>query len=301
LIVFVIAHPDDEIFCANLIKLASDRQWAITVVCVTSGERGRFRKGIQDSGPEGLGRTREDEMKSSLEPFESVDLKFLRQPDTGFVEPGEPSDAEPDVDGIHDVLANELASCEFQILVTHGSEGEYGHPMHLAIHGAVRRLGHETGKVVLSFCANRGSNTFHRFTNRHDIADFSITVKESLSPKRHSLQCHRSQWPVFLGEYKGEDHHQLAVERFLHQSMHESYRIVVNRPGTWESFMANAVEQATCAIKRHGMAIRLLVFLMNAIYLANTAIGRIRMRLGLGVLARRFVIYPVGKLRGRRD
>jgi N-acetyl-1-D-myo-inositol-2-amino-2-deoxy-alpha-D-glucopyranoside deacetylase len=134
----LVAHPDDEtILCGGTLALLAGRGVAVHVVCLTRGEGGEVGEPPRATR-EQLGDVREQEMVNAVRALGGKSLTFL-----GYVDPTfGPDEAlfAPEHDPA--LLAGQIINCvkQFkpQVLLTHGSNGEYGHPAHKLLHAMSR-------------------------------------------------------------------------------------------------------------------------------------------------------------------
>lgn len=198
------AHPDDESgFAGGLLARYAEEGHQVYILETTRGEGGEV--GDPPVGPkERLGEYREQETRCAAAALGVVELRFL-----GFVDPsievGEPGRAiAAGMEEFASAIARQIQEIQPDILVTHGTNGEYGHPQHIYTHQAVRHalrglnpwIPHE----VLTWCANTGSNAEDRLTNRDDPADFTLELEGTdwFERKVAAMECHRSQHAMFF-------------------------------------------------------------------------------------------------------
>lgn len=195
------AHPDDELFGAGyLAKLAADGN-DLYLLCTTRGEGGEV--GEPPVGPKArLGEFREVEMRNAARALGARDVWFLDFVDPWMEIGGEarPIDAEPPE--FCAALAERIAALRPDVVVTHGSNGEYGHPQHVYTHRAVRAA---LGTLLpwrpaelLSWCANSGNHPEDRIVNRDDPADIVLDISPWFDRKLAAAEAHRSQHAMFL-------------------------------------------------------------------------------------------------------
>jgi N-acetylglucosamine malate deacetylase 2 len=200
------AHPDDETgfaggFLAKNVAEGND----LYLLETTRGEGGEV--GDPPVGPKSrLGEFREREMRCAAEALAAKELRFLNFIDPS-IEIGEPPLAiDATMDEFASALAAQIAEIRPDILVTHGTNGEYGHPQHVFTHHAVRealrRLAPWFPSEVLTWCANAGENAEDRLTNQDDPATFSLDVTPWLDRKVAAAECHVSQHAMFLRNSK---------------------------------------------------------------------------------------------------
>ena len=112
----IVAHPDDEIiWCGGLILQNSAWNWTILSLC-RAGDRDReprFRRVCAHLGAEGI--------ISDLDDGDSLEPVCL------------PRD-------IHARIRQHTRPRQWDLCVTHGANGEYGHARHMEIHQEVMRL-----------------------------------------------------------------------------------------------------------------------------------------------------------------
>ncbi len=114
----IVAHPDDEtIWSGGLILQKPEWQWTVLSLC-RADDPDRSRKFESVSGLLGF-----DALISDVD--DSNPLKQI--------------DAQRDIGSR---ILNFLASTCWDLCLTHGSNGEYGHPRHKEVHGEVLRLVH---------------------------------------------------------------------------------------------------------------------------------------------------------------
>jgi LmbE family N-acetylglucosaminyl deacetylase len=205
-ITVIAAHPDDETMFAGgtLAKLASEGH-ELSFVLVTRGEGGEV--GDPPVGPkERLGEFREAEMRCAAAVYGARRLIFL-----GFVDPpieiGEPPQR---IDVPREVFSRAIArvldELRPDIIMTHGSNGEYGHPQHVytleAVWEALRALRPWRPRELLTWCANTGANADDRLTNKDDPATWWLDISPWFDRKLAAALCHRSQHAMFLRNSK---------------------------------------------------------------------------------------------------
>lgn len=202
----IAAHPDDETgFAGGFLAKNVAEGNELYLLEATRGEGGEV--GDPPVGPKSrLGEFREREMRCAAAELGAKEIRFL-----GFIDPsieiGEPPLAiAATMDEYATALAAQIAEIRPDILITHGTNGEYGHPQHVFTHHAVRealrRLAPWFPGEVLTWCANAGVNAEDRLTNRDDPADLTLDVTLWLDRKIAAMECHRSQHAMFLRNSK---------------------------------------------------------------------------------------------------
>lgn len=212
-VVAVGAHPDDETAFAGgtLARYAAEGD-EVTLVSATRGEGG-------ESGDpplcsfEDLGAVREGELRCAARALGAKDVAFL-----GFVDPrievGQPGRRiDATLDEYAAAIRAVLERIQPDVVLTHGSNGEYGHPQHIFTHeavlAAIRGLPLETRPSTLyTWAAKRSDQSDHaddRLSNKDDPADFVVDVTPWFAEKLAALSCHRTQHAMMFRNRKTTD------------------------------------------------------------------------------------------------
>src|SRR6266536_3155146 len=200
-ILSISAHPDDELFGAGyLAKLASEGH-ELRLLCTTRGEGGEV--GEPPVGPKArLGEFREAEMREAARALGARDVAFLDFVDPWMEIDGEALAIDASPAEFCNALAAQIGPLRPDIVITHGSNGEYGHPQHIYTHRAVRAalglLAPYRPAELLTWCANDGSGSEDRLVNRDDPADFVLDITPWFDRKLTAARAHRSQHAMFL-------------------------------------------------------------------------------------------------------
>ena len=130
ILVFV-AHPDDETMLAGgtlRLLVASNNQ--VHLVCATRGEGGENGNPVVCSR-EMLGAFREKEMECAADALGVYTLTWLDYIDP---QPGSANDLYgfvEDLDELSERIIGLIEKYRIDVIITHGSSGEYGHPAHI--------------------------------------------------------------------------------------------------------------------------------------------------------------------------
>jgi LmbE family N-acetylglucosaminyl deacetylase len=200
-VVCLIAHPDDEtMLCGGTLALLAAHKVDVHVVCLTRGEGGEL--GEPPVGPrEQIGDLRERELVCAVGKLGGRSLSFL-----GYVDPTVGPDdqlfaPEHDPTMLTGQIVASLKQTGAQVLLTHGSNGEYGHPAHQLVHTsaliAAASLG-AAAPVVYSFAAAYPTHPYPRLANAGDPADIVVDVSNFLPQKTAAALCHLSQNALFV-------------------------------------------------------------------------------------------------------
>lgn len=215
-VLVIVAHPDDELFCSGLICALAERGDHITIACLTRGEGGA--QGDEDIA--GLAAVREGELRESARALGAKDVRLL-----GYVDPPprggtarapahKRSRMSKDLRALLDEVAPDL-------VVTHGSSGEYWHPGHILLHDATREaVGLDGGARLVTLNAWNPDHPIQEIVNEDDRASFMIDVAPYREARERAMRCHASQLSVFEHFAGG------SVGDFLEKTANESYRVI---------------------------------------------------------------------------
>jgi LmbE family N-acetylglucosaminyl deacetylase len=196
-----VAHPDDEtMLTGGVLAMLAERDAEIHLLCATRGEGGE----VGDPpivGRASLGDRREQELICAARVLGLRSVRFL-----GYVDPLVGEDlvlhAYTDrPDELSDRIVRAAEEIRPAMVLTHGSNGEYGHPAHIVTHGAVvaaHRTLRERGLApyLYTFCAAIEGRT-DRIFNDDDPAHIVLEVAPWLRTKARAAECHRTQHGLF--------------------------------------------------------------------------------------------------------
>jgi N-acetylglucosamine malate deacetylase 2 len=204
----IAAHPDDELFGAGyLAKLAAEGN-ELYILCTTRGEGGEV--GEPPVGPKArLGEYREVEMRASGAALGAREVWFLDFVDPWMEIGGEALAIDAEPKAFVAAVAERISALRPDVVITHGSNGEYGHPQHVYTHRAVLAalgmLAPWQPSELLTWCANPENAETDRIVNRDDPADLDLDISPWFERKLAAAQAHRSQHAMFLRNNKTDD------------------------------------------------------------------------------------------------
>lgn len=206
-ILAVSAHPDDEtLFAGGYLAREAGDGHEVYILCSTRGEGGEV--GEPPVGPkERLGEVREQEMRRAAAALGAT-VDFLPYVDPHMEIDGEAEPIDATLEEFSGAIAEHMERLHPDLVLTHGSGGEYGHPQHVFTHQAVMaaldRLNGWRPARVLTWVANYGQNADERLTNKDDEADFILDLADTpwFEKKVDAAMCHRSQHAMFLRNSK---------------------------------------------------------------------------------------------------
>jgi LmbE family N-acetylglucosaminyl deacetylase len=198
-VIFFGAHPDDEtVMAGGTLAMLHTRGVPTHVVCVTDG-RGGETSGVPGiNTPDELARVRVEELRCAALALGVSNLTMLRYEDPVMG----PADQLFGFAADETTLAAQIASLirerAADVVLTHGSSGEYGHPAHAQVHRAVLRAVREhTPDVVLYGVAALVPGLEDRLWNRNDPAHLALNVTPWIEAKHTAMLCHRTQFDSF--------------------------------------------------------------------------------------------------------
>jgi LmbE family N-acetylglucosaminyl deacetylase len=141
----------------------------------------------------------------------------------GYIDPTVGQDEElfpytQDRDGLIHKITKVIKQAGPQIVITHGINGEYGHPGHILTHLAVRSAiesFQEMSPILYSFCADFPGHPRPRHANPDNPAHIILDVSTVMEQKINAAYCHRSQIPLFLRRRSKRAGYMLTVPEIL--------------------------------------------------------------------------------------
>ncbi len=198
-VLFVGAHPDDEtVMAGGTLAMLAARGVAVTVLCATDG-RGGEDGGVPEAlTPEGRARVREGELRCAADALGVRQVLLL-----GYVDPpiGPDETLYPFTDDEETLIAQIAAiirQTRAQVILTHGSDGEYGHPAHVQVHRAVLQAVREYAPEVWVYgVAGHLPDVADRLWNVSDPAHLALDITPWFEAKHAAMLCHRTQHALF--------------------------------------------------------------------------------------------------------
>ena len=189
-LLFVGAHPDDELYAAGLLAALAERGVETHLLCLTRGEGGPIGS---IATRENLGQVREQELRASAAALGAATVELM-----GYVDP-HPDGRARAPEAAPEKLAREIEAVvrerKAEALLTHGSNGEYGHPAHRLLHAAARLV---QGPALYTFNAAAPDVVLWGGVNPDDPADLVLDVTPWLEAKARAFDAHVSQHGLWL-------------------------------------------------------------------------------------------------------
>jgi LmbE family N-acetylglucosaminyl deacetylase len=234
-ILTIIAHPDDEtMLSGGALALLARAGAQVHYLCATRGEGGEVGE-PPVSSREALGAARAREMRCAVQTLGGTGVEFL-----DYVDPlvGEEDELHPYTDDFDGLVAEIVQHIRFlapEVVITHGSSGEYGHPAHKLTHKATRKaveiLDKEAGTyapMLYTFSADFPGHPRPRLTNQDDPAHIVLDVAPALKQKAEAALCHKSQHALFVRRSSIRAGRQLTVSEVVMkvEGLHRVYPAV---------------------------------------------------------------------------
>jgi LmbE family N-acetylglucosaminyl deacetylase len=252
-IVAAVAHPDDEtIMIGGTLAMLAGRGARVHLVSATRGEGGELGEPPLCSR-EALGTVRERELHCAAKALGAATVTFLDHVDPPEKEDGGldafPASPEYLASQIKEILRQHRSG----LLITHGSEGEYGHPAHQLMHQAALLVGrNDVLNALYTFSAQHADHPRPRLANINDPADYVIAIDPWFSQKWLAAQCHQTQHALFLRRQSQEAGRSLTLADVLmrNESLHRSWS---SGPANWRDPLAEfMIEKCADAVTLAG-------------------------------------------------
>jgi LmbE family N-acetylglucosaminyl deacetylase len=227
-ILAVFAHPDDEtMLCGGVLALLAQSGHAVHYLSATRGEGGEVGEPPVCTQAQ-LGEAREQELVCAVRALGGRSLTFLGYIDP-TVGPGEELYAyTADLTLLAGQIAASIRQFAVQAVITHGSDGEYGHPAHAVTHLAARvavESMKEHAPLLYTVAADYPNFPRKRLANQSDPAHLVLDITPALPQKEAAALCHRTQHALFLRRRSQELGRPLSVPEVLMQveSLHRLF------------------------------------------------------------------------------
>lgn len=199
-ILAVFAHPDDEtILSGGLLALLADANHDVYYLCCTRGEGGECGDPpLCDQNS--LGLVRENELACAVEKLGGKRLTFLDYKDPLVGEDNHLYSFTEDINRLSKEIKNYIFDNKIEIIISHGSNGEYGHPGHITVHRAVQMLIDQEKKDLYwySVQAFYENSPKPHILNKDNLADWIVDCSSVLDRKISAALCHKSQHALFV-------------------------------------------------------------------------------------------------------
>ena len=235
IVLTIIAHPDDEtMLTGGALALLALAGAEVHYLCATRGEGGEVGE-PPVCEREQLGIIREAEMRCAVKSLGGVATEFL-----DFVDPlvGENEELHAYTDNFSGLVASlteHIQQLEPEAVITHGSNGEYGHPAHKLTHQAARQAIealNTNAPLLYTFSAAFPEHPRPRLINPDDPAHIILDITPVLQQKITAALCHKSQNALFVRRSSPQAGRQLTVPEVIMklEGLHRAYPSVSGVP-----------------------------------------------------------------------
>ena len=199
-ILAVSAHPDDEtLFAGGTLAMWAQAGNAVYILETTRGEGGEVGEPPLTT-QKNLGSFREQEVRQAASALGARDIYFLPFIDPHMEINGIARRISEPLSVFIDAIRDYIQQIQPDVVITHGSNGEYGHPQHIYTHHATRQAlaNGASNTALLSWSAWYDSPKRQRVLNRNDRADIIHDIRPWLDAKVAAALCHKTQHAMFL-------------------------------------------------------------------------------------------------------
>lgn len=195
------AHPDDEtMLIGGTLAYLALQGAEVHYLSATRGEGGEVGEPPLCTQEE-LGEVRERELHCAVRSLGGKSLEFLDYQDP-VIGPGDELYAfTEDEEGLIQGLRESITALDPDVVITHGSDGEYGHPGHVLAHRALLKAVTSLdgkGPVVYTVAPGYEGQPRPKLANESDRADLVLDISPVRYRKVQAATCHRTQHALFL-------------------------------------------------------------------------------------------------------
>jgi LmbE family N-acetylglucosaminyl deacetylase len=208
------AHPDDEtMLCGGTLALLAKNGASIDYLCATRGEGGEAGEPPLCTREE-LGVFRQAELEKAVVALGGKSLTVLDYIDPPVGEGDQLYPYTQDIDQLVREIVQHIQRLKPMAVITHGSNGEYGHPAHLLTHQAARQAVNSLANhspLLYTVQATFPEHPKPRLANKDDPAHLIIEISDVLDMKINAAMCHRTQHALFVRRGSQQAGRTLAV------------------------------------------------------------------------------------------
>jgi len=199
-ILVVSAHPDDEtLFSGGTLAMYAQKGHDIFILETTRGEGGEVGEPPLTTR-ENLAAFREQEVRQAARILDVRDIFFLPYIDPYMEINGIARRIDAPLADFAAAIETYVQKIDPDLVITHGSNGEYGHPQHIYTHRATR-LALNSGRpstALMSWSAWHAPSERERILNKDDHADIISDIRPWHDIKVAAALCHKTQHAMFL-------------------------------------------------------------------------------------------------------
>jgi LmbE family N-acetylglucosaminyl deacetylase len=185
--------------CGGLLAILSKSGHDVQFLSCTRGEGGEC--GVPPLCTQAkLGSLRELELACAVEELGGKSLQFLDYVDPLVGPDNSLFSFTQDQEKLEIELKDYLQTNDIDLLITHGSNGEYGHPGHMTVYQvALKIIQSEFPEMPwYTVQAYYDNSPKPHILNTADQADWIIDVSSVINEKIHAAFCHKSQHDLFV-------------------------------------------------------------------------------------------------------
>jgi LmbE family N-acetylglucosaminyl deacetylase len=199
-ILAISAHPDDEtLFAGGTLAMYAEEGHRVYILETTRGQGGEVGEPPLTTR-ENLAAFREQEVRKAARILGVQDIFFLPYADPYMEINGIARRIDVPLTDFAEAIHRYIKKLQPDLIISHGSNGEYGHPQHIFTHRATRMAlsnGHPD-IAFLSWCAWYEPSARARILNKDDRADIINDISAWHAKKVQAALCHRTQHAMFL-------------------------------------------------------------------------------------------------------
>ena len=199
-ILIVSAHPDDEtLFCGGTIAMYIKKGHHVVILETTRGEGGEVGDPPLTT-KDRLGVVREAEVRAAAAALGVETVYFLPYVDPHMEIGGTALAIDVPLDEFTKAVSAYLEQVKPDLVITHGRNGEYGHPQHVFTHQAVIGAFDQVkpASALMTWQAWHEPFPRPRVLNPDDPADIIRDITPWMSFKVNAALCHKTQHAMFL-------------------------------------------------------------------------------------------------------
>ncbi|MCC6145987.1 MAG: PIG-L family deacetylase [Anaerolineaceae bacterium] len=231
-VLVIFAHPDDEtMLCGGTLALLRRQGAEIHYLAATRGEGGEAGEPPLCSREE-LGAVRTAELSCAVQALGGGGLEFMGYQDPAIGPDNTLYSFTSDLKQFCAGILQVIQRVQPDAVLTHGSNGEYGHPAHKTVHQSVLRVlkGMPQPPVLYTFQAMFEGHPKPRLMNRTDRADFVLDITPVLEQKTQASLCHRTQHALFVRNASRDAGRLLTVSEIVVKLESLRRRVPAGRP-----------------------------------------------------------------------
>lgn len=204
---FVGAHPDDEtVMAGGILALLHARGVPTHLICATDGRGGESGGVPEADTPDARARVRKAEVLCAAEALGLTSVTLLDYIDPIMGPGDELFGFDADEAAVARQVADVIRDKGIPVVLSHGTDGEYGHPAHKQVNRIVARAVRKLVPDVLHYTiAAAIPGVEDRLLNQSDPAHLALDVTPWIEPKYAAYLCHRTQHELFKRRRKLTD------------------------------------------------------------------------------------------------